>query len=429
MKQYSSTVNRLLTIFFAILLAGQVIYLLIGFASNLRYYQRVTDRSMPTVVVYGEVQLSNEGVSQMAADRGLSLEQYALYHIILSSVAAVIPLAVAAVIAWRARWLWFAWFTAFIIVFLGASALDNQTLAAQFISLGVFGANYLFWFLVLLYLFLFPTGTAVPRRAGWVVGALVIYHLFIQTGTVIAYAAPDLAVRLRLPNWGEGVNDVPILLNFLIILACQFYRYRRVSSPVERQQTKWFLFGFGFIVATIPLAIVLDVSKGHVFLKDITDNFLWLPLYLSLAVAVLRYRLFDIDVIIRKTLIYGALTGLLALVYFGSVVLLQGLFEAFTGQSPPIVIVISTLLIAALFAPLRRRLQRTIDRRFFRRKYNAQRVLAQFAESARSQVELEALTAEIVRVVQETMQPVSVGISLKSSKQPAPVVGVRRSRQ
>ncbi len=429
MNQHSATVNRLLTIFFALLLAGQVIYLLVGFASTLRYYQRVTDRSMPTVVVDGRVQLSNEGVSQMAADRGLSLEQYALYHIVLSSAAAVIPLAVAAVIAWRARWTWFAWFTAFIIVFLGVSTLDDQTLAAQFISLGVFGANYLFWFLVLLYVFLFPSGTAVPRRAIWVVGVLVIYHLFIQSGTVIAYAAADLALRLKLPNWGEEIYSVPVLLNFLIILSCQVFRYRRVSSPVERQQTKWFLFGFGFIVVTIPLAIVLNVANGHVFLKDITDNFLWLPLFLSLAVAVLRYRLFDIDVIIRKTLIYGTLTGLLALVYFGSVVLLQGLFESFTGQSSPIIIVISTLLIAALFAPLRRRLQQIIDRRFFRQKYNAHRVLTQFAESARNQVELEALTAEILRVVQETMQPVSVGVALRSSNPADPPIGVRRSNR
>jgi hypothetical protein len=136
----------------------------------------------------------------------------------------------------------------------------------------------------------------------------------------------------------------------------------------------------------------------------------------AIAIAILRYRLYDIDVIIRKTLLYGALTGLLALVYFGSVVLLQGLFEALTGQSSPIVIVISTLLIAALFIPLRRRLQRAIDRRFFRQKYDAQQVLAQFAKTARDEVELEALTAELARVTRETVQPESLTIWLREPR-------------
>ncbi len=120
--------------------------------------------------------------------------------------------------------------------------------------------------------------------------------------------------------------------------------------------------------------------------------------------------------IIRKTLVYAMLTGLLALVYFGLVVLLQNVFESASGQQSPIAIVISTLVIAALFAPLRQRVQGVIDRRFFRKKYDAQQVLAQFAQTARDETDRNVLTAELVQVVQETMQPERVSIWLKDGR-------------
>jgi len=419
MNSHSAGLNRLLTVVFAILLVVQVLYLLIGFASIPLYYHRVTAEAIEPVVYYGKAQISNELVAQMAVERGLSLTQYAAYRIVFNTVAALVPLVIAALIVRRARWQWFAWFTAFIIVFLGESALSEQTLVSQFISVEVFGANALFWFLLLPYFFLFPNGKAVPRRAAWLVGVLVIYHFFIQAGTVIAYVAPDFAMRLNLPNWGEGVYTAPVLVNFVVILACQVYRYRRVSTPVERQQTKWFLFGFGLIVALIPVAVFTGTTGRDGFLSDITEVALWMPLYFGLAIAILRYRLWDIDVIIRKTLVYSALTALLALVYFGSVVLLQRLFGALTGvEQSPLAVVVSTLVIAALFTPLRRRIQDAIDRRFFRKKYDAQRVLAQFAQTARDETDLDALTGELARVVQETMQPEQVSVWLKESKSP-----------
>jgi hypothetical protein len=124
----------------------------------------------------------------------------------------------------------------------------------------------------------------------------------------------------------------------------------------------------------------------------------------------LRYRLFDIDIIIRKTAVYGLLTILLALVYFGSVILLQTLFGEFLGEQSTIILVVSTLLIAALFSPVRRWLQNAIDRRFYRSKYDAQQVLARFAQVARSETDLENLSAELLTVLTETLQPQSVGL-------------------
>ncbi len=416
MDTHHSSSNRLLTSVFAVFLAIQVLYLLIGVASIPLYYHRVTTQTIEPVVYNGKVQISNELVVQMAAERGLSLMQYAAYRIVFNTLAALIPLAVAALIVRRARWQWFAWFTAFIIIFLGESALSEQTLVSRFISVEVFGANAIFWFLVLLYLFLFPNGKAVPRHAAWLVGALVIYHFFIQAGTVIAYVAPDLAIRLNLPNWGESVYTTPVLLNFVIILACQVYRYRRVSIPIERQQTKWFLFGFGLIVALIPVAIFTGLTGRGGFLSDITDVALWMPLYFGLAIAILRYRLFDIDLLIRRTLQYSLLSGLLALAYFGLIIVLQSLFTAITGQQQnEFVTVLSTLAIAALFLPLRRRVQDFIDRRFYRKKYDAAKVIAEFAAICRDETDLEKLTARLVEVVQETMQPESVSLWLKET--------------
>jgi hypothetical protein len=209
-------------------------------------------------------------------------------------------------------------------------------------------------------------------------------------------------------------------------VAAQVYRYRRVSSAVERQQTRWVLFGLGAMAVMLSTLLTYFVVGGDLTIgttadPDLPRRFVFLVLlnlafnvvYVSIGLAILRSKLFDIDVVIRKTLIYTVITVLLALVYFGVVILLQDTFESVSGQQSPLGIVISTLIIAALFAPLRRRVQEFIDRRFYRRRYDAEKTLADFGQFVRDETDMEALTAELVGLVQETMQPEQVTLWLK----------------
>ncbi len=205
------------------------------------------------------------------------------------------------------------------------------------------------------------------------------------------------------------------------------YRYRKVSTPEERQQTKWVVFAFGIFIGSLPLSFVLPaifptlaVGTPAGFWWEFVNNGVvscLVPALLPLAIgaSILRYRLWDIDLVIRRTLVYGALTATLALVYFGSVLLLQMLSKALTGQQSPVVTVISTLLIAALFSPLRQRIQNDIDRRFYRQKYNAEQALVEFANYARNETELSALTERLTLIVQETMQPSTLVIWLQAA--------------
>jgi hypothetical protein len=156
-----------------------------------------------------------------------------------------------------------------------------------------------------------------------------------------------------------------------------------------------------------PLFINLNFLDANLL------GLLMLPFPLSLALSIWRYQLFDIDIIIRKTLLYAALTALLALVYFSAVVFLQEVFRSLTGEESAVAIVISTLAIAALFNPLRSRLQEFIDQRFYRRKYDAARALEGFAASARDETDVDRLTGELVRVVQETLEPTHSSLWLK----------------
>jgi hypothetical protein len=205
----------------------------------------------------------------------------------------------------------------------------------------------------------------------------------------------------------------------MVGLYSQIYRYRRVSSPVQRQQIKWAVFG---IAITLVLTILLGASNAFPTLNQsgaaylVIENLFplaLLPIPLSIGIAILRYRLWDIDTIINKALVYGLLTALLGALYAGLIIGLQSVAGAITSQeSQPVVIVISTLAIATLVLPVRRRIQSMIDRRFYRRKYDAQKTLAAFSASLRNEVDLAHLREQVLVVVEETMQPTQVSLWL-----------------
>jgi hypothetical protein len=290
-------------------------------------------------------------------------------------------------------------------------------LAAWYTGIGWALNSTIIFFIVLF----FPTGRTLTRRWRWVAAfglGIVVYNIIMSSfgsgwesfeanwflaNPLFLLPEPTLPgteiLLLELPQ-----PFLPMIFAFLCALSL-ILRYRR-AGIVERKQIKWLLYASGLFVLILPLS-----GLGYLLQNSGTDltNLLFvfgvLAFPLAIGIAILRYNLFDIDLIIRKTLIYAILTALLALVYFGAIILLQSIFESVSGQQPAIGIVISTLVIAGLFAPLRRRVQDFIDRRFYRRRYDAEKTLAEFGQFVRDETDMEALTAELLRVTEETMQP------------------------
>lgn len=195
-----------------------------------------------------------------------------------------------------------------------------------------------------------------------------------------------------------------------------FYKYRRTSTLEEKVKIRWAVYG-AIIPGLIGLIfwILLPMISDESILSPNLLGLIMLLFPISIAIAIVRYQLFDIDHIIRRTLVYGVLTAALLGIYFLSVILLQQIIRGVTGAISPLAIVVSTLLIAALFNPLRGWLQEGIDRRFYRSKYDARQALNAFAATARDEVELEQITAELLQLVEQTMQPESLSLWLKDT--------------
>jgi MFS family permease len=304
-------------------------------------------------------------------------------------------------------------------------------------ALAVFGAwaGNCYWFvmlsLALIYLpMLFPDGRLISRR--WLPFALIGGIGAFGVALLGALADPlvvpyDSNYKIDNPIGMEGLaspSNLPVFVVFEILFAIGvggaaasvIVRLRR-SRGVERRQLEWFAYVTAlFFGGAMLTGVVSDVSGvgwlGSISFILSVVGLVCLPI--AVGIAVLKYRLYDIDIIINRTLVYGSLTLMLLLVYFGGVTTTQALFRTLTGQQqqPQLAVVVSTLAIAALFNPLRHRIQSFIDRRFFRSKYDARKTLESFSARLRDETDLEALDAELVSVVRETMQPEHVSLWL-----------------
>jgi hypothetical protein len=351
----------------------------------------------------------------------LSLQTYAIIGLSGAAFTFLVYATLAALLLWHQQQSWLGLMISLALIVIPyamfATSRDFGAINPNLIVPAAV-ASFLGNGIMILFLYLVPNGRFSPRWAYIPMLATFLLLIFgLQFQITGQYNSSDATRALG----GSAVVAMVLFGGSL-----QLYRYRRDANSVERQQTKWIILGVViFVTAIIAWVLVfgraLPIPDGQPRLIAILISFIYQDLFaipflpIAITIAILRYRLWGIDVIIRKTLSYALLSGLLALTYFGSVILLQTIFGTFISGQSPLVLVISTLVIAALFAPLRRRVQTFIDRRFYRQKYDAQQILAQFAQTARDEVEMEALQAELVQVVQETLQPEQVNVWLRDS--------------
>jgi hypothetical protein len=279
------------------------------------------------------------------------------------------------------------------------------------------------FFIVVFLLLLFPTGRLPTRRWRVVAWAAVGYVALFTLVSWLSPASQDfrlssvrnpLGFDLRIMNLFAGVVFLSLPLLLLASGAAVIVRFRRARGD-ERQQIKW----FAYAVLVMVFLFTLGQSLGLTQVVLVAPLVFAVPLSglpVATGIAILKYRLYDIDVIINRTLVYGSLTVALVTLYFGGIVVLQRLFVLLTGEKSTLAVVASTLVIAALFNPLRRRIQSFIDRRFYRSRYDARKTLEAFSAKLRDETDLDALNDELVQVVRETIQPAHVSLWLRQEK-------------
>jgi hypothetical protein len=353
---------------------------------------------------------------------GLSVSIYATYMLATQVMLMLGFWAMGVAIFWRKSTDWVALLFALMLVTFGASSIVEPYTPTNGL-LGALGTYVALLGYALFYasFFVFPDGRFVPRWGRWAVVVWIVYQASFSLVPNDSPLQPEAWPTLLL---------LPLVLGlFGAMVFAQVYRYLRVSEPIERQQTKWVVFG---LTAAISLTLAAAIVPAEFFPRLLQPgvskvlygmgvttvvNLSLLLIPLSIGVAILRYRLWDIDELINRTLVYGSLTVTLSLVYFGGIAATEAILRALTVQEQPqLAVVVSTLVIAALFTPLRRRIQRFIDRRFYRRKYDARKTLEAFSATLRDETDLDALSDDVISAVSETMQPAHVSLWLRPDR-------------
>lgn len=269
---------------------------------------------------------------------------------------------------------------------------------------------------------IFPDGNFLSHRWRITLSIMLVWFtLPIIAGSALespmssAYQIPNPLNLDSLANvsnvlFNIGLPAMPITALSLVVSAV--VRFRRGQGR-ERQQMKWLLGGVSLLAFMLVVGLAFSSIEGFAIGEIVVNASMLGPVF-GIGAALLRHQLYDIDIIIRRTLVYAVVSALLAVIYFGSVVVLQGLITAVGGQQSGVVVVVSTLVIAALFNPVRRQVQSLVDHRFYRQKYNAAQTLNRFAVAARDEVDMGKLSRALVDVVQETMQPEKISLWLKN---------------
>jgi hypothetical protein len=351
---------------------------------------------------------------QILKQAQIPLAAYDTYVLIFGVVFGLTFLAISALIFWRKFDQPVGLLASFAFLFIASSVIvgDSSTKPPAILLIGILIQVNCQELCLGFFLVLFPDGRFVPRWS-WLIGLT----LFVQA-LLFQLPAP-----LNILSWPFPLIAVELILAYGSPIAIQVYRYRRVSTPAQRQQTKWVILG----LISALLLLFVSFFSGALFpalsLYQLTGDplsslaFLLIPM--SISIAILRSRLWDIDVIINLALVYGLLTIILALMYTGLIFGGQALLVGFIGHNDGIVIVGATLAVATLFQPLQYRLQQFIDRRFYRRKYDAAKIVAAFSSTLRQEVDLDQLHEQLLAKVQEAMQPASVSLWIRPLKRQA----------